>query len=375
MTTTHPTLYKRTSTGATQTWWQEVDDDKYRTHSGQLGGAITTSEWTTAKPKNVGKANASTGPQQAEVEVAANYVLKRKRGYTDSPNIAAVSERFQPMLAKVFEDERKHLDKLLARGSVCVQPKLDGIRCIARAEGLFSRNGTEIVATPHVHAALAPLFAADPDLVLDGELYNHDLKHDFPELVSLVRKTKPTPEDLAASEVMQYWVYDLPSSLNGFAVRQRELFELLGTYSPAHTVCVNTQAVACIQAIDEHFQACVTDGYEGSMIRDPESVYENKRSKSLLKYKPEQDAEFEIVEILEGVGGNSAGMAGRIRVRLPSGIVSGANAMGTREAKRKMLANKDALVGKLATVLFYGYTPEGMLRFGRVKVIHELDRW
>lgn len=48
-------LYKRTSTGATQVWWQEIENDKYRTHSGQDGGAIVVSEWTTAKPKNEGK--------------------------------------------------------------------------------------------------------------------------------------------------------------------------------------------------------------------------------------------------------------------------------------------------------------------------------
>jgi len=46
------TIYKKTKTGATQEWTIEVDGNKYRTHSGQVGGAITTNEWTVVYGKN-----------------------------------------------------------------------------------------------------------------------------------------------------------------------------------------------------------------------------------------------------------------------------------------------------------------------------------
>ena len=45
------------------------------------------------------------------------------------------------------------------------------------------------------------------------------------------------------------------------------------------------------------------------MGRISASAYENKRTKQLLKRKEFQDAEFKIVEIVEGIG-NRAGMAG-----------------------------------------------------------------
>ena len=47
--------------------------------------------------------------------------------------------------------------------------------------------------------------------LLDGELYNHELKFDFNKIVSLVRKTKPEKEDLLESKnLIQYWIYDYP---------------------------------------------------------------------------------------------------------------------------------------------------------------------
>ncbi len=74
------TLYKRDSTGKVREWKAEVLNDKYRTIAGEQGGKQVTSEWTTALAKNEGKANATTGAQQAWKEVEARYVKKRKEG-------------------------------------------------------------------------------------------------------------------------------------------------------------------------------------------------------------------------------------------------------------------------------------------------------
>jgi hypothetical protein len=52
-----PKLYKKTATGATQTWEIEVLDNKFRTYSGQVDGIITISEWTYCAGKNIGKKN------------------------------------------------------------------------------------------------------------------------------------------------------------------------------------------------------------------------------------------------------------------------------------------------------------------------------
>ena len=80
------------------------------------------------------------------------------------------------------------------------QPKLDGVRCLIQAEcrgsswivKAYSRTGKEWKNIRHILAELRPFFQKHPDVILDGELYNHELKNDFEKIISLVRKTKPT---------------------------------------------------------------------------------------------------------------------------------------------------------------------------------------
>ena len=93
-----------------------------------------------------------------------------------------------------------------------VQPKLDGVRCLIQYdeerefEGngvvAYSRTGKEWMNIEHILQDLVPFFERFPNVILDGELYNHDLKDDFEKIISLVRKTKPTDEDrLEASKL------------------------------------------------------------------------------------------------------------------------------------------------------------------------------
>jgi len=85
-------------------WWMDQNGDKYRTVSGIEGGKMVTSEWKLAKPKNVGRANATTGEQQAEAEILSQYTKKRDRKYHDTRELALAggSKIIEPMLADKF---------------------------------------------------------------------------------------------------------------------------------------------------------------------------------------------------------------------------------------------------------------------------------
>lgn len=354
-------LYKRTSTGAIQVWWMERDYEHHRSNSGQLNGAITTSAWTQCTAKNVGRSNAVSPEEQAELEVAAEYTLKQKKGYrTTIEDVDNVG--FKPMLAQEFEgNNKKAVEKIFAGGGfVHVQPKFDGMRCIATAAGLMSRNGNPIVAVPHIVDALLPIFKEYPGLILDGELYNHALKADFPKLMSLVKKQKPTAEDFEASRVIEYHIYDSP---------QRGLFDTMRVHRPL----MGTRTVPCssLEAIEAEHATNLEQGYEGSMIRLA-GPYEQKRSKLLLKYKPEMDAEFEIVSIHEGVG-NKSGMAGYAVLYIDGNRdrTFRANIMGDRAYCTSLLKHADRVVGMMATVLFFHLTPDGVPRFPRMKAIRD----
>jgi DNA ligase-1 len=350
----------------------EQECARYRANSGQLGGSIVASGWTTAKPKNVGRSNETTPEQQAAAEIGAAYTLKEKKGYTmDLDSIDAVqAARISPMLAKEYGDYADKLAAALGAGeSVLVQPKLDGIRCIATSAGLWTRGGNPIVAVPHIQEALRSFFERDPRLILDGELYNHVLKDDFPALVSLIKKQKPTPEDLQRSLAIQYWIYDcLPGGRVDLPTVER--IDWVAAHMPpapsdSTCVAVPTWPVDSLESIDRLYENALTDGFEGAIIRR-DGPYENKRSKLLLKRKEMMDTEFALVGIHEGEG-NRSGMAGYAEFVTQDGQRFRANIVGDRGYLQALLRDKDRYAGGTATVEFFHYTPYGIPRFPRAK--------
>lgn len=360
------TLYKRTTTGAVQQWSQEIDGARYRTISGQVGGKLVTSDWTVCKGKNAGRANATTGAEQAAREVEAHYAKKLKSGYHTSAE-AIDTPRQAVMLAKDYQDYQDRVFQSVLRP--CSQPKLDGMRCIARRDGLWSRQGNRILSAPHIEKALERLFAEYPDTVLDGELYNHTLKADFGRIVSLCRKQKPTAQDLRESEdLIQYHVYDIPSHSSGFHDRNKALdyFRNYGflAFPPLHLVV--TTIVDNLDQLNLLYEGYLADGYEGQIIRVGNAEYVGKRTDALLKRKEFQDAEFRILDIVEGIG-NRSGMAGYAVLALPDGRTFKANCMGTREQLRALLENKQASIGAWGTVRYFHLTPDGVPRFPRLK--------
>ena len=112
---------------------------------------------------------------------------------------------FKPMLAHKYDEARVDWLK-----SVYMQPKLDGVRCVFTKDGAFSRTGKKFMNLQHLFTPkMSSMFKQNPWLVLDGELYNHDLRDDFEKIISLVRKQKPTDDDRKeARKMIQYHVYD-----------------------------------------------------------------------------------------------------------------------------------------------------------------------
>lgn len=357
---TYPTLYKRTTTGKVQIWFMEVDGAMYRSTSGQMDGKKTTTEWTVAKAKNVGRANETTPEQQAVLEVEAEYEKKLARDYHMTPEAVDTQMRFKPMLATKWKDRKDKIE-----GVVNMQPKLDGIRCIANKDGLWTREGKPIYGAPHIHEKLKPYFEYQPHMILDGELYNHDLKDDFNAIVSCVKKQKPTAEDLAKSEEsIQYWIYDAPyMNDRGFAMRFDHLQQFIE--ADTHFVIVETVEIHK-DNVDEVAASYIERGFEGAMVRIPDSRYENKRSNNLIKWKEFQDEEFTIVDIQEG-DGNRAGMAARVVLALGDGRTFSAGLIGNVEYCIQLLDEKHKHIGERGTVVFQNYTPDGVPRFPKFK--------
>ena len=353
------TIYKKTKTGATQEWTIEVVGNKYRTHSGQVDGAITMNEWTICYGKNVGRANETTDKEQTMAEAVAKRTKKLESGYFENIKHINKTQYFEPMLAAKWEDCK---DKI--QYPIYSQAKLDGIRCVVTKNGMFSRNGKPILSAPHIIDSLQKVFLVNPNLILDGELYCDKFANDFNKIVSLVKKTKPTDADLKESKkYIEYHIYDLPSSDKNFVHRAYDLGILFETYLEMGKYCriVQTYKVDDEKAVEELYGGYVEAGYEGQMLRI-DGKYENKRSKNLLKHKSFVDDEYTILDIVEGEG-NRTGTAGYMVFETIDGKPFKSNVKGTWDETAEMLKSKKKLIGKQATIKYFNLTPDGIPRF------------
>lgn len=356
MTKTYPKLYKRSSTGKPLVWWMEVEDNLYRSHSGQVDGSLVSSGWTTAYPKNVGRSNATTSEEQAHLEVEAEYTKKVNQGKYKN-DIRAVDAKptfFSPMLAHKLDVDR-------IEGAFYIQPKYNGVRCIANRDGLWSRNGKRFVNTPHIESVLGEFFVTHPTAILDGELYNHDYNDKFQSLMSAIRKSKPSPESIAASaKIVQYHLYDYPSAPGIFEDRWNALVEVYNAGMHLHP-CLElgptwrSRDIKTAHGLHERNKKA---GYEGSIIR-LNTEYENKRTYSLMKYKDFLDGEFKILDVIEG-NGNWSGAAKAVLLELSPGKTFKAGVKGDKAFAEEMLRNKHDYIGKLATIVYQELSEYGV---------------
>jgi ATP-dependent DNA ligase len=190
-----------------------------------------------------------------------------------------------------------------------VQPKLDGVRCVIQCDGnpakrgivAFSRTGKEWKNIDHILEQLIPFFIKYPYVILDGELYNHDLRDNFEKIISLVRKTKPTDEDrLEASKLTQFHCYDIIDEKLPFDQRNEFINQSLMLLGDSIYI-VDTRDIFDEKMASAFHKVNLKEGYEGSIVRTNDT-YQCKRSHNLRKFKDFSDAEATIVGFVEGKG-------------------------------------------------------------------------
>jgi DNA ligase-1 len=368
MNKNYPTLYARATTGKILEWQVEQLDAQYRVISGQHDGKKVVSEWTTARGKNQGRSNETTDVEQADAEISAMYVKKKKQKYKESPNDVDIQTYFKPMLAKNYNDYK---DKIINFNVWCAQLKLNGSRCIATKDGLFTRTGEKYLSVPHILEDLKPVFEKNPDIVLDGELFNDEYRQQLNELMKLVRKTvNITPEDLVKSEqIVQYHVYDLYDPNNPdfpYDTRKSEAMKMCFEAKTKYVKNVDTYYLSlnCPDYMNQVYQAALNGGHEGIMLRHRYAPYENKRSKNLLKLKPEMDDECVILNVLEGEGNWSA-KCKTFTVEW-NGKVFDASLKGSMEDATNIWNNKEQWIGRRVKFLYNDLTGLKIPNFARI---------
>ena len=256
-----------------------------------------------------------------------------------------------------------------------IQPKLDGVRCYITSTGAFSRNHKPFHNINHILRELEHVFSKYPDIILDGELYNHKLKDNFNKIISLVRKQKPTFADMSeAQSLVQFHCYDMfnPKLPNDkYYQRASDIDSIIDVYDLKYTKPVTFQAVLSLDAAKHNHQLNLNDGYEGSILRY-NKPYEQKRSYNLQKFKDFHDTEATIVGWVEGQG-KRIGTIGKFLAVDSNGVKFGMPVMGKQSMLEEMYDIAEWYIGKTATFTYFQRTPSGSYRHPLFKCIRNYE--
>ena len=279
--------------------------------------------------------------------------------------------RKKPMLAYPVSTKPIDYSKL-----VFMQPKLDGVRCVIQYDAgkvtAYSRTGKEWKNIDHILLNLYKFFNKHPNVILDGELYNHNLKDDFEKIISLVRKQKPTDIDaLESADMVQFHCYDIINKRMKFNTRNKFIKDNLEeSYCVKHVETIDVHSKEYAKDVHE---SCLEVGYEGSILRTND-IYKCGRSWSLRKFKDFQDAEATIIGYLDGKG-KRTGTLGKFIMQDDEGVEFGCppGKGYTYKDLTSMLDNIGDYIGQRATFTFFERTKAGSYRHPLFKCIRNYE--
>lgn len=318
-------------------------------------------------------------PERAVFEIQSRINEQIKRcGFTENipthaPDLPMLAQKWEDHYSRVRTGKREDFERF------AIQPKLDGLRCLATKDSMASRRNVKIGSCPHVQTVLASL----PDEIrLDGELYIHNT--DLQTVQSYVRNERPHK----LCKLVEYRVFDLVDTELPFEARQSILNDVVEMLRAQHqqqweiyaTVPPKLRTISHItenfpiqivpttyydfqpcseqglDTIKKAFKQARKDGYEGVMVRKANHDYEmNYRSPDLLKFKERLDDEFEVIDVSEGYGST-----GIFVCKTEEGAIFEATPAWTRDRKRRLLVHKEKYIGKMVTVEYETLSRDGI---------------
>ena len=350
------TLYGKSSKGKIKQWAISVmeNDDStctIKTEHGYIDGKKQVDNKVIKTGKNLGKSNETTVYEQACSDAQGYYNKKLDKNYvTDKNEIPSKSDGlFLPMLAHRYDKQSKKI-----YFPCWVQPKLDGVRMLAKKENgivtMWSRQGKIFDVPDKIQEDLTEMLKEGQ--ATDGELYVHGWS--FQRTVKAVKKRRGDTDELV------YHIYDSPHKTLGFEDRFTEKDLHVG--NSKRIAIVETRLCATDETLNLFERRFISEGYEGLMVRNMGSLYKYKhRSYDLQKLKRFVDSEYKIIGGKEGVG-REEGMV-VFRCITEEGNEFDARPMGTREERGEMWSNLNSLIGKMLTVKYQELTDDGIPRF------------
>ena len=241
-----------------------------------------------------------------------------------------------------------------------VQKKEDGMRFNAIVRDgkceFRSRNGKEIQLLGRLENEFVCM-ANGMDVVFDGELLVTS------DVGVLDRQTgngilnKANKGTISAGEadkvVAHIWdmipyLYFVDGEYNKpYVDRLNNLAKII---FPEKIELVETHIVEDMSSVQNIFNDYLANGFEGIILKDGQSIWENKRSKGQIKFKGEEECDLRIVDVEPGTG-KYAGMLGAVVCESNDGILRVSVGSGFSDAQRTEY-KRDNLLGKIVAVKY-----------------------
>lgn len=292
---------------------------------------------------------------ESRTNVKTGYEKALKRAQTMWNNEHTKCSQVLPMLANKWEERKKYISE-----PFYVQPKLDGVRLLVSKDGGISRTGKIIPGTEVLGKGL------EVGQYVDGEAYDPNLS--FEDLTSTF-KTDPLK--------LKFYVFDFFDLKAEALARDKMTFEQRWKYVKEeiynpHYEYVETFSVKKHKDMEGYHKMFMQQGFEGTMIRDPFSVYEvGQRSNYLLKYKDFQTEEYEIVGAKTGHGRDADAVVWVCKTQ--DGQQFTVRPEGTIAQREEHYKNYKEYIGKMLTVRFQNLTTQKVPRFPVGVVIRDYE--
>lgn len=240
-----------------------------------------------------------------------------------------------------------------------VQPKYDGVRCraVPLPNGeylLLSSEENIFYSVPHINEMFKQLTKEgiiSPNTEFDGELYRHGLT--FEEISSITSRTTNIHKGYRD---IRFYCFDIVNkelqlSRQVAVGKLRDVFPLL-QIAP-FWLCNNLEEILAV------YDELVSHNYEGIIVRHYQGAYERKRSIWIMKFKPKQEDEYEIVGVQEEISllGIPKGSLGALICKSGDGNLFNVGSGFTESTRRHLWEDRGRLPGMIAKVKYQHITP------------------
>lgn len=289
---------------------------------------------------------------------------------------------FEVALANNFKDISHRIDVTEYYAS----HKLDGCRCITSIDDrgeitFYSREGKEFDTLDLLRQEIKKMNLRN--VILDGEIciVDDSGNENFQGIMKLIKRkdfTIPNPKYLVFDQIKYEDFYNQYSDTI-MSERQEYLRRTLQRYSGNYIAQVEQIRIRSIEHLTELTQSAYENNWEGLILRK-DTVYEGKRSNSLLKVKKMEDAEYivkdievDLFRIIEAGVEKTIETLSAVIIEHKGNTVSVGSGFSLAQRK-EYYNNPDKIIGKTITVQYFEETQNQngsySLRFPVFKINH-----